>query len=341
MATQTTSSLSSPGPDPRPSTETPNPNDAYQTAASAVEAASAKAPLDAAKPGSPNRLRYLLDQGGYKPELIDQWESCPERTWYMERRRQILVWVGLGLACWIYAIWVGADSLNDRVWTPVTVWAVVIAAAGLVVLSWSTVPYWAARRAFVGRRKATARYRIEKALEELRATMEKADSRPAEQLAKMFALNRGQLDEYQQLTKRQQRMAFGLTWGAAVAALLILVVGSILALRVGDQDKYITGGLTALGSLLSAFLGGTFFKGHEKAMEQLNLYYLEPSLTGRMLAAERILSHMPDNERSKHASEILMKLLAWEPPQTDGGSKSGKPNNREKTQDTPPQTETS
>lgn len=147
---------------------------------------------------------------------------------------------------------------------------------------------------------------------DLRDSMQK--SGPEEQLAELFVLNRQQLDEYQQLPRRQQRTAFALTWGAAVAALLILVTGSIVARRVGDQDKYITGGLTALGTLLSTFLGQTFFRGHERAVEQLNLYYLEPSLTGRMLAAERILRHFPDAEKPKHAAEIMAKILAWEFP---------------------------
>lgn len=60
--------------------------------------------------------------------------------------------------------------------------------------------------------------------------------------------------------------------------------------------------------------GKTFFKGHEKAMEQLNHYYLEPSLTGRLLAAERILDQLPAEERHKKAAEIMNKLLDWEPP---------------------------
>jgi len=270
-----------------------------------------------ARPGSADKLKYLLSQEGLSTQLIDQWSSSPERTWYRERRRRVYLGAGAGVICWLIAVWVLTEWLKNWnnpnwQWVDPLVWGAVAAVAGMVILAWSTVPYWAARRGFVERLRTSARYRVEKALMDLRDSMQKAGSE--EQLARMFVLNRQQLDEYQQLTRRQQRTAFALTWGAAVAALLILVAGSIVALRVGDQDKYITGGLTALGTLLSTFLGQTFFRGHERAVEQLNLYYLEPSLTGRMLAAERILRHFPDAEKPKHAAEIMAKILAWELP---------------------------
>lgn len=270
-----------------------------------------------AKRGSADRLKYLLSKEGLSTQLIDQWSSSPERTWYLERRRTAYLGACVGLTCWLFAVWVLTQWLKNWnnpnwQWVDPLVWGAVVAVAGMVILAWSTIPYRAARRGFFERLRTSARYRVEKALVDLRDSMQKAG--PEEQLARMFVLNRQQLDEYQQLTRRQQRTAFALTWGAAVAALLILVAGSILALRVGDQDKYITGGLTALGTLLSTFLGKTFFRGHERAVEQLNLYYLEPSLTGRMLAAERILRHFPDAEKPKHAAEIMAKILAWEFP---------------------------
>ena len=268
----------------------------------------------ASAPGSPDQLKYMLRREGLNPKLISTWASSPERTWYMERRPVIHRWCGAGLILILFPVFVITVTLKETDLSPLRIWGITSAVAGLITLGWCTVPYWAARRAFAARTRASARYRVDRALRELRDAMESEKANPKVQFARMFELNRGQLDEYQQMTKRQQRTAFTLTWGAAIAALLILIAGSILALRVGDENKYITGGLTALGTLLSAFLGKTFFKGHEKAMEQLNHYYLEPSLTGRLLAAERILDQLPQEERSKKAAEILTKLLDWEPP---------------------------
>jgi hypothetical protein len=162
---------------------------------------------------------------------------------------------------------------------------------------------------------------VDAALEQLRQAME-ADHGYKIQLARMFELNRRQLDEYQEITKAQQRTAFSLTWSAAVAAFLILIVGSIVALQfAGPDEKFIAGGLTALGSLLSAFLGAVFFRGHDHAANQLNHYYLEPSLTGRILAVERMLERLPTDEDKTATAKVMMKWIQDMefPPRTQNG----------------------
>jgi hypothetical protein len=291
-----------------------------------------KLPSRANLPWSADQLKYLLQEAGLTPGLIDQWASSPERSWYLGRRfwykpgphLGIYVWVAVGLALLVVTVVVAAITVDDaspRFWTASRVVGAAFGVAGLVTLGWCSVPYWAARRAFRARRRAAARYSVDAALVQLRAAMA-ADGKRAE-LARMFELNRRQLDEYQELTKSQQRMAFALTWGAAVASLLILVIGSTVALRVGDADKYIAGGLTALGSLLSAFLGAVFFRGHEHAMNQLNHYYLEPSLTGRMLAVERMLEHLPDSREKGETAKLMMKWIQDLdfPPELKNGAK--------------------
>lgn len=74
-------------------------------------------------------------------------------------------------------------------------------------------------------------------------------------------------------------------------------------------------GLAELGALLSSYLGKTFFEGHRAAMEQLNFYYAEPSLTGRVLAAERIAENMVRKPQATYAKEFVRTLLTWKPPQ--------------------------
>lgn len=270
--------------------------------------------------GSVRRLNLLLVEAGLKPDLIDLWASSPERDWYMGRRIRSWSGVGIGLIFIAVALVLTAGTVTHSTWSPERFWGVASGVLGLIVLGWSTVPYWAARQAFKARKRADTRYRVDEALGSLRQAME-ADQATRAQIARMFELNRRQLDEYQELTKSQQRLAFALTWGAAIASLVILIVGSTIALRIPvDQadDKFIAGGLTALGSLLSAFLGAVFFRGHEHAMKQLNRYYHEPSLTGRLLAAERLLEHLPANSDEKRAAASaimtrILEILQWVP----------------------------
>lgn len=293
------------------------------------------------EPGSVGRLNYLLHEAGLAPALIDQWASSPERSWYVGRRffwKELRGKSSLGIYGWAMVglvitaigglIFTIGTTMNASTlpWQPLTRgWGIVIATAGIVILGWCTVPYWTARRAFSARRRAAAKYGVDSALEDLRRAMETGLSTRI-QLALMFQLNRKQLDEYQEITKNQQRTAFILTWIAAVAAFLILIFGSFLSLRLVDQDKqFIAGGLTALGSLLSAFLSAVFFRGHDLATNQLNHYYLEPSLTGRILAVERMLEHLTDPADKSETAKLMMKWIRdlEFPPKTQNGSISG------------------
>lgn len=294
----------------------------------------AKWPSMENEPWSAGQLNYLLQQAGLTPGLIDQWASSPERSWYIGRRffRKplgskkkfgIYSWVGVGLALIVAGALI-ASFVDVGWWPNANAWGWALAGAGAVVLGWCTVPYWAARRAFSARRRAAARYSVDAALDELRMAMQAGQSTRT-QLARMFELNRKQLDEYQEITKSQQRTAFILTWSAAVAAFLILIIGSAVALQFADnpEERFIAGGLTALGSLLSAFLGAVFFRGHDHAANQLNHYYLEPSLTGRILAVERMLDHLPNSVDKTETAKLMMQWIRdlEFPPKTQDGTK--------------------
>lgn len=135
----------------------------------------------------------------------------------------------------------------------------------------------------------------------------------------LFELNRRQLDEYQLLTRRQQRIAFQLAWCASVVAFLVLVVGTVITFSSGfpTEEQFLAGGLTTVGTVLSGFLGKTFFDGHQKATDQLNHYYKEPYWTGRILAAERIASKAKGEGLPDDVVDFLIKRLLGENPIKD------------------------
>jgi len=228
------------------------------------------------------------------------WAGSGERQTYIKRRVPNY-FSAVGGACLIFTGAVGVTHYSH----PFHGWAAGILVAGAVVVLYSTVPYIAARAAFLERRRATASARVDKAVNEL--------ANPAHplSLASLFVLNRQQLDQYQEMTKRQQRSAFLLTQIASVVAFLVLVAGVVLALRGTGVEKYIAGGLSGLGSLLSTYLAKTFFQAHRDANKQLNLYYLEPQRTGRLLAAERLAGTPPTPEL---ITQMINRVLMWEMP---------------------------
>ena len=276
-----------------------------------------RAPDPNAPAGTPDRLRTLQGERGLQADSLELWAASPERAWFHEGRRSRLPAIGLALLILAVAISAAVPLTEDQrqVWADAQrAVVVVLGLTGSALLLWYAVPYLSARRAFADRRKAMAAYRVDIALD---AVCHPSSGKPLG-LAGLFELNRRQLDEYQEMTKRQQRIAFGLTWGASVVAFGVLVGGTALSLRqTPGSAQYVVGGLTGLGTLLSGFLSKTFYDGHREAMEQLNFYYAEPSMTGRVLAAERIIKKLgmrkgPGPGAGDVAREIVTGLLTWQ-----------------------------
>lgn len=259
---------------------------------------------------SAESLRAFQLAVGLQPQALNLWSTSPERSWYLARRPKIR-WRGLvPLGALLLAV-VGDVFWGDRYVEVRRLALVAFAGCGVGIL-WSLVPYWAARTAFRERKRASATYRVDLALQEVTKSRDAgSESLP---LNGLFELNRRQLDEYQEMTKRQQRMAFQLTWAAACLAFAVLVAGTALSLhQKPGTASYVVTGLTGLGALLSGFLSKTFFDQYKAAMEQLNRYYDEPARTGRLLAAERLVRALPDEQKQACVQEMITKLLAYEP----------------------------
>ena len=282
-----------------------------------------------ARVSAPDRLRTLQSQRGLKLESIQLWATSPELAWYIERRstRIYRFFISVVLITLVLELLLAAVASTHK-----SAFMVAVGVLGAMALAQCTVPYWAARRAFLDRKRALAAYRVDVALQKVCKERKENDQLP---LAGLFELNRRQLDEYQEMTKRQQLVAFQLTWAAATLAFVVLIGGTVLSFKSGTGSKqYVVGGLTALGTLLSGFLGKTFFEGLRHAMDQLNYYYAEPSMTGRMLAAERVVKKLDANDQAKYTDTIVKSLLSWKPPPAPlrGGGKNASPQGEDTTE---------
>lgn len=242
---------------------------------------------------------------------VELWLSSPERAWYMARRDGVLNWVAVGVLTALIGIGLTIGGSDG---TAVQAWGRVICVAAAVLLAWCTVPYWVARRAFTVRRRAMAEYRTDAALSRICA-----DPHTTLSLNGLFELNRRQLDEYQHLTKRQQQLAFRMTWTAAIAGFGVLVACIVLAfLAKKPEQRYLVSGLGALSAGISGYLGKTFYEGHRAAMRQLNVYYREPYMTGRVLAVERLVTQLARTPAVRpFLNDIVAALLQWQLPPVD------------------------
>lgn len=248
--------------------------------------------------GTPSGDEFRGSQGGL---VVDTWSTSPERDSYFERLPFIMI--ALGVALVIAVIGWALVRPSDRTagqWFGEGSLVLV----GLILFL-CLMPFWASRRAYFQRKHATAEARVDRSVE----LIAKRDDLP---LNMLFELNRRQLDEYQEMTKKQQRSAFRLTQVASVIAFLALIAGVVLSMQNSPgSEKYVVAGLSGLGALLSAFLANTFYQAHRDANRQLNRYYLEPQRTGRIIAAERLARFLHE---PAYANRMIKSLLEWEMP---------------------------
>ena len=288
---------------------------------------------------APSQARVGWSAGlpAHSHEMEFSTEELPAvATWYVSPQREAYVRrSGLCFLGWLAFLMIGLAGVIEIVGYHIDVeqsptgtlssaflqsgvvalfWAA--AAGGAVGMLWSYSPYFSARQAYRQWRLALAAARVDDALQK---AAKQEDNKPPLPLAALFQLNRRQLDEYQLITRKQQRLAFLCAQAACVVAFVVLIGGIVFTFHAPTTtDKYISGGLSALGSLLSGFVAATFFKAAGEANTQMNLYYLEPQRTGRLLATERIVGRLRE-ESNGHLDEgllkdIVEKVLTWEVP---------------------------
>jgi hypothetical protein len=257
-----------------------------------------------------------LDSNDIAGLIIDNWTESRERDWYIKRRPMVFAFVVLGGFIALVAGFIGQPPRS----AVGTWWATIVAAVALIILGWSTFPYFAARRAFVERRRMMAKIRARLALED----MTKDD--PIE-LHALFRYNRQQLDAYQEDSRNQQRAAFRHAQFASLVGFVVLVAGIAISLKqVPGSEKYVVAGLSGLGAALSGYVANTFVKAARRADRQLNLYYAEPHMMGRLIAAERIATTLCKSDEEHAGTAIITQALAWSIPGADG-TKDGKASN--------------
>lgn len=258
-----------------------------------------------------------LDSDAIASLTTDTWTESRERDWYIKRRPRVFVFMLLGGIIALVAGFIGQPPRSAvETW-----WATIVAAVALLILGWSTFPYFAARLAFRERRHMMAKVRARLTLEQ---TMTESGEIP---LPALFKYNRQQLDAYQEDSRNQQRVAFRHAQFASLVGFIVLATGIAVSLKdAPGSEKYVVAGLSGLGAALSGYVANTFVKSARRADRQLNLYYAEPHMMGRLITAERIAMTMCKSEEEHVGESIVTQLLAWPIPGADG-KKDGKDSN--------------
>lgn len=240
--------------------------------------------------------------------IVVTWSTCPERDFYLERRCRVLVLAAAAAVVALVAALIGQPSASAvEIW-----WASIVAAVAAILLCCSAVPYLSARLAFRTRQRMMARARVRVALRKMTASDPIA-------LKDLFRYTRRQLDAYQEESRNQQRLAFRRAQFASVFGLVVLIVGIVVSLKeAAGSDKYVVAGLSGLGAALSGYIASTFIGTARRANEQLNLYYREPHMMGRLVVAERLATTICDSCKKEMGESMIAQALAWPLPGADG-----------------------
>jgi hypothetical protein len=269
--------------------------------------------------------RFKYDDDFIDSIQFDLWACSPERKWYVTRRPRVFAYVVGSVMAALLAALVGQPPRSAiETW-----WAIILAMTALISLCYSTFPYWAARRGFIERRRKKAAIRAELALKKIPGTINRDEKIPGTTdadgmpLTNLFRYNRRQLDAYQEESRNQQRVAFRHAQFASLAGLLVLIIGIAVSLsEAPGSDKYVVAGLSGLGAALSGYVARTFFSSARQADRQLNFYYQEPHMMGRLILAERITKELCKENEEEMDKFMVTQVLTWPLPDVrETGSK--------------------
>jgi hypothetical protein len=135
------------------------------------------------------------------------------------------------------------------------------------------------------------------------------DSEPS--LGNLLQANKTELEKYHVQTRGQAQRSFMMSSLAMTVGLVVLVGGAYAALRLTDEPaaQTIVGSLTAIGTIVSGYIGRTFIRAHERALIQLNLYFQQPVVASYLLTAERLVSKASAQQKDALIENIALRCL--------------------------------
>ncbi len=137
----------------------------------------------------------------------------------------------------------------------------------------------------------------------LKSIRSKSASASAVLGASQLATIQEQLLRYQNLTRDQASRAFWVGQIACAIGFGTIIGGSYVVVRQAESTsaQIVVGGLSALGAVLTSFIGATFFRTYKQAQIQMNFYYAQPLVHSYLLQAEELSRRLQSSEAADTA----------------------------------------
>ena len=123
--------------------------------------------------------------------------------------------------------------------------------------------------------------------------------------------NELRMDSYHEMTVRHARSSFRNSQIAMGLGLLILTFGAVAVIRSADMtSQLVVGGLTAIGSTFSGFIGRTFLESHNRALEQVNYLFSQPLVSHYLEYSKTVARELSKPElRDKALEQVVRRAL--------------------------------
>jgi hypothetical protein len=119
------------------------------------------------------------------------------------------------------------------------------------------------------------------------------------------------LRKYQEQSQRQANSSYRLAQFAIFGGFLLLLAGGAVAVNISvTTAQFVIGGLAALGTAISGYIGATAIRMYNRTQAQMNFYYAQPLVQYYLIRAERMTSKLSDPSRADKAmQQVLTETL--------------------------------
>lgn len=129
-------------------------------------------------------------------------------------------------------------------------------------------------------------------------------------LIRLWAVNNKRLDLYHGITTNQSEKSFKSSQQTMLIGFFVIAIAVIAAPFASSTLASVSiASIGAASGLISAYISSTFMKAQAAASKQLRQFFYHPVEISRMLSAERLLSKLDDEDKSKVARLIIEATL--------------------------------
>jgi hypothetical protein len=134
----------------------------------------------------------------------------------------------------------------------------------------------------------------------------------------LWKITQRRIRYYHEIATGQARSSFRNGQIAAYTGFAVVIgVAAIAGFTSNGTGAIAASVIGVAGAGLSAYIGSTFMRAQAAASESLREYFLQPVEFSRVLAAERLIETLPEDQRSEHVGTVIRAMIRNDQSKSD------------------------